>query len=779
MKLSLIHRHNSDVIKFFLAFLIFQTGASSSFCFAQDNWLPVRDVSLLIEPNSILDFSALAPSAVPINTRLIVNKEGHLAKAAVADKSLRFLMGSLGFGVSNGGFPSHDLADLYVKQYRLHGYNMVRLDFVEATLMEGRIEDFDFNPTQLDRFYYLLSVFKKNGFYFVLNGLSSDNGGYGNVKERWVGQKKLMSDIYYDAEKQQHWKALMKTMLGSVNPYTGLSTLQDPALAGLILVNENGLAFVNRLQVPEPFRKMFASWLKEKYGSTLQLQNAWGRELKKGESLNDANIVLSSTEDWPSARTRDSQMFYTTLERKTADWMTAYLRDLGYRGLVTAYNNWLSPAANVSRSQFDWVDMHDYFAHPDYITGEELVVRQDSMLEHDAGYVRELAVSKHLGKAFTVSEFGQVFWNQYRRESTLAIPAYAAFQQWDAICQHSGALALSYADNQGKPQIIQPFAVGLDPIARATETLAALLFLRGDVKKAHKTIAAKLTSKFVYEDNSHLGGIIGDISKLSLVTGLVLKTGSNHSTNNLYDAEVTSANTSITLTDKGERKSYTIKPNFLTRIEDYTQQYSKKLAPKISKIKYLEDNRWTERVENLRHAGLLTPKNLTDTSKGIYQTDTGEIMLDSVQKKLTVITPNTEAAVFDEPQNITLKQLKIIESDGAMMLAVSSMDGLPIATSQRMLLVLATDARNSGMRFKDAAMSQSIKLGETPVLLRKARVKLVLKNEYPTQLKLYATNLRGQRTQSLELTQTSDGISFEIDTSKLVNGPSIYFEIAN
>jgi hypothetical protein len=110
------------------------------------------------------------------------------------------------------------------------------------------------------------------------------------------------------------------------------------------------------------------------------------------------------------------------------------------------------------------------------------------MLAGGSKYLTTLAAARHYGKAYTVSEYGQVFWNKYRRESGLAIPAYAALQQWDMISQHSGAVTLSYSEAGGRKDRIFLFMVGPDLVARAGETPAAALFLRGDVARhaAHR-----------------------------------------------------------------------------------------------------------------------------------------------------------------------------------------------------------------------------------------------------------------------------------------------------
>ena len=752
--------------------LLFCTSLS---CQAEDQWLPVKDGTLIVEAGSILDFSGIVPNRKAEN-RLVVNRDGHLVLQDMPAKPQRFLMASIGFGVATGMFPSHDLADLYARQLRMHGYNMARLDFVEETLMHNRQGDFDFNPEQLDRFHYLLSALKREGIYYVLNGLSSDNGAYGNVKERWISKYRLKQRLYYDSEAQAHWKKLMEKMLATANPYTGMSILRDPALAGLIMVNEGGLAFLTRSGVPAELRPLFVEWLKKKYGSNAAQAAAWKGELHSGESLEAKNIDFPKPDQWTSVRMADTQRFFVDLEKSTADWMTQTLRQLGYDGPVTAYDNWLSPAAHVSRGQFDWVDLHNYFFEPTAFASPGSVMRQDSLLQDGASYIRELATGRHIGKAYTVSEFGQVFWNKYRRESALAIPAYASFQGWDMICQHAGALDLSYAAIGGRKDAIYPFVIGLDPIARATETLAALLYLRGDVAPAARMLGIKLTPQYVFNENAFLGNFPGDVSRTALVTGIGLDWQENEARSSRYDAQIEPGNSAIKLSGKPTGMT-SGESGIAQKVDALARKYAGKLGPKVSKTRFVVDERWAGRVAAMRKTGLLPGDNQTDASAGIYQTDTGQVVLDSQEKRLTVITPNTEAVVFDAPEPIGLENLKLEYADGPALVSVSSMDGQPLPSSKRMLVVLATDARNSGMRFDDAAETTLQDLGKKPVLMRTAVVKLKLKNQYGPQLKVFSNTLRGKRGDAIPVTVEADGISFMLDTGKLSHGPTTYFEI--
>ncbi len=763
----------------FIALSVVMSATYSYFSAASETWVPVKDVSLMIEEGSILDFSNLVPLAKSIDKRIIVNSQGHFAFENQPEKAQRFLIGSLGFGVATGSFPSHAVTDLYVQQFRRHGYNMARLDFVEATLMQGRNKDFDFNPEQLDRFYYLLASLKRNGIYYILNGLSNDNGAYGNIAERWIGKKELVSGVYFDVEKQAHWKKLIAMMYGSINPYTSISTIKDPAFAGLILVNEGNLVFVNRNGVKPELKPQFAKWLRAKYGNNKALKAAWGNELKANENIETNQINFPAPDAWTSRRMSDLQQFFVESEKKTADWMTNYVRQLGFQGQVTSYNLWHAPAAQATRGQFNWVDMHNYFGHPEY-SGTQLKVRQDSMLQDSAGYIRELSSAKHFGRAFTVTEHGQVFWNQYRRESGLALPAYAALQSWDGICQHSGAVDLSYASTVGRKDFINPFAVGTDPISRATETLAALLYLRGDVAPAQHTISVKLTPQDAFDKSAHLGNTPSDISKLGLVTGVgldwqsktIIKTKQFNA-----DAQMEFNNPSLKLSTNGTKKEVKSSQNLGLKLDGFFKEHTSGLAYKISKVKLIANDRWVARIQNLRDAKLITESNLTNAEDGIYQSDTGEILLDSEQRRLMVITANTEAIVFDEPKPIELNHLSILSADSAALVAVSSMDNQPLGSSKRMLLVLSTDARNSDMQFSDSAKTTLLDLGKKPVLIRSTKIKIGLKNTNKGKLKVFSTNLRGQRQDAINVQQTDTNIEFELDISKLTHGATTYFEI--
>jgi hypothetical protein len=707
-------------------------------------------------PGSVLDFSFLvADGPAGRLGRVTTTRDGHLAFATQPDQPQRFLCASQPLGPYAGGeLPPHKEIDAYVRQLRMHGYNMARLPRPEQLLMRKRDRDFDFDPVQLDRFYYLLAALKREGIYWLMYGLTYKRGAYASPKS---GNVKL--GIYYDPAQQDHWRQLVSRLFGAKNPYTGLRPVDDPALAGIILVNEGGINFMLRKKdAPEELRALFVQWLHDRYGNTPALAKAWGRGAPTGlaahESLEQGVIEIPRNRNEASARMADLQRFYLSVEQSMLKWMTDHLRKLGYPGLVTAFDTGMTLQAHVSRGQLDWVDMHRYHDYPKGFVKQGAKRKQTSSLASEVQYLRQLAVSRFGGRPYTVSEYGQPFWNTWRRESGLTAPSYASFQNWDMICRMaSGPVELAYGRTGGKRKdAIYPYGVGLDPIGRAAETLAALLYLRRDVKPARSRLGVMLTPDYVFEASGGVGQIPRDISNLALVTGVGLLWEPAHKTEPAWQADGF-----VQPDQTGLRRTASGTP--LTIDGDKSGR------------------RWGDRVTLLRKGGILPQHNRTNAARRVYETDTGELLLETRKRRFRVITPKTEGVVFDGGLPLDLSSLGVESADGPALVAVSSLDDRPLNESGRMLLILATDALNSGMRFADDQRRMLLELGTLPAVLRTAKVTIRLLHKRPGRLQLYATGFNGLRRESVPVERTPDGIRFTLNTAALQHGPTTFFEL--
>jgi hypothetical protein len=707
-----------------------------------DDWLVLRGQTLEVVDGSALDFSSLvAAGPAGVNGPVQAGADGHLHFAGDA-RPQRFLCASQPYGVV-GGFPDHATADRYARQLRMHGYNLARFTFVDNVLMNGMVKDFDFNPAQLDRFHYFLSALKREGIYWVLDGLTSWNAAYGDVgRNRWVQRRNVKLGVYFDPDQQAHWKELVKRLLGTANPYTGMRILDDPALMGVILVNEGGLnALINQAPSPE-MDGLFAKYLAVRYGSAGAAMRHWGTL----EAMS-SQVTLPRGVWVKSGKMIDAQRFYYDQQLKELAWMTAYIRGLGYKGLVTAFDNWPTLQDQATRSNLAWVDMHIYHDDPSAYASPGSRIKQSSSFEDALGYVRDAATARYWGKPFTISEYDQPFWNRWRYESGLAMGAYAGFQDWDFLCRHaSGPIELAYGmGDSSRRQAIYPYGIGMDPVARAGETLAALLYLRGDVQPARTHIGLRLTSEYVFDQQGGIGHLPEDITRLGLITGIGL-VWQDARLRQPFDAVLDPAGEGPTLVNKVMRK-----------------------------MGLESESRLSGILANLRKRGVLAG-NQSD-GKNYFVSDSGEISLDVGARVMKVITPRTEATAFAVAPG-KLNALSVQKVSGPALVSASSLDNSALRKSRRILLILASDARNSGMQFADRDDRELVRLGGMPIMLRNIRVELALQHDHPADLSLYALKLDGERQQNIPVT-VLDGtsIAFTLDTGSLAAGPTTYFEL--
>jgi hypothetical protein len=715
------------------------------------DWLPVSDHDLSIQAGSALDFSVLVEAGVAgQHGRLIRSATGHLAYSDNPNIQRRFFCASQPHGTGHS-FPDHETADRYARQVRLHGYNVARFHFVENPLMSRRTQDFDFNPEQVDRFYYFTAALKREGVYWLMDAMGSWNGAYGDVSDdRWVFKHNVKLGVYFDDEAKAHWKKLVEQVLNKENPYTHLSPLQDPALMGVILVNEGGLNHLVNLSTVDKadldkVNQAFTQWLVLKYGSMDKALVALAESSSNG-------LVEVPIKEWnTSARVAESQRFYYETQKNTLHWMTNYLRDLGYQGLISSYDNWDNLQDSATRQLLEWVDMHDYQDEPSDWVSTGSTLKQESSFTNHLGYIRNLASSRYWFKPFTVSEYDQPFWDTSRYEAGLAMGVYSSFQDWDLICRHSSAIELSYGEKGDKVtrQEIRPFDVGMDPIARADETLAALLFARQDVQPALHKVDIRLTPDYVFNQQAGIGKLPEAISNIALVTGI-----------------------GLTWQQQAGKVDKLIQP------DESAPTMTNKIIKKFRKWSGLANNDWTSLLSNLKTTAILPTNNISD-SNGIFQSDTQEITLNSRDEILRVITDKTEAVAFSKTLPPPLANLTIKSASAPALFAASSLDGLALNQSKRLLLIYATDARNTDMIFSDSNSRELKQLGTLPVLIKNSRIAFSLNNSNAPNLHLYALRLNGQRGVELPMTKTADNtVNIELDLNAIKETPTTYFELA-
>jgi hypothetical protein len=229
---------------------------------------------------------------------------------------------------------------------------------------------------------------------------------------------------------------------------------------------------------------------------------------------------------------------------------------------------------------------------------------------------------------------------------------------------------LRYGEPFPHKRAMLPYAIALDPVARAGETLAALLFRRGDVAQAG------LTVPFAMRGAADLGPDMQAQEPDALTRFALLGR--------------------IGLGDEADAKAMG---------GAFVPQPRAAADPMAI-------------LDALRKSGALPADNRTAPRQGVYESATGEIVLDSGRGQFRVVTPATEGAAWSglrAPLDLGLVSIRAANVDGML--------------ARRILLVFATDARNTAMRFRDRQERVIEDFGRLPVLLRAGTADVELARE--------------------------------------------------
>ena len=412
-----------------------------------------------------------------------------------------------------------------------------------------------------------------------------------------------------------------------------------------------------------------------------------------------------------------------------------------------------------ARSLMPAIAQHTYFAHPNphptrnlakkskgavFMGGVNWDTTVDQSSSLNSSYFRAAAMARFLDRPYMITEYSHSSFNRYRHERGLYFGSYAALQGWDDLTPHSSTVRLS----------VDPlwcFEHGMDPISRASEVVAGFAFLRGDVKEAPHSVGVLLKNKNLFPKN-YLAAIGDDYGKLSMLTkvGILYPEG------------------------KPLMKVGSAKPDLMFEPESFSPL-------QVTSWYVSADNSdgtlFPKFAEQLRKEKILPQGNRTDWSKRLYQSETGELTLDALRKKMTVVTPRLEGAILKPGQQVSLPVLSVGEVPSAVSVAAASLKADEnLKEASHILLTVATNAFNTNMTFENASMFCCVNPGELPVLMESIQCDVALATTRTAPPKVYALHLDGTRFAELPCKLENGKLVLSLDTSKLKNGTP-FFEI--
>jgi hypothetical protein len=398
--------------------------------------------------------------------------------------------------------PPKEDAPMWARTLARYGVNCVRLHFLDldaprGIIAAGNADSRSFDPQQLDRLDYLVAELKKRGIYVDLNlnvGRSYRAGDSVPDFERIRWGKGL---VLYDARLIALEKEYARKLLTHVNPYTKTEYRNEPAVAIVEILNENGL-WVG-FDAPSAF---YNDELTAQYNRWLTTRpTAEVKRLREIAGVSDTALVprLKGPEVGraPKERFTAEMSFISNVEREFYVGMASYLRDsLHVRVPITGTADHGHSSSSYpmlsSLSQLDIMDGHVYWEHP----GSPPPVNTPMVNDPLHSTIVQLSRTAVAGKPYTVSEFNHPFPNDWASEGIPILAAYASLQDWDAVIVYTFEPKRA-AD--WKPYVGDPFDISLDPVRMTEMATGALMFLRGDVKPAARTVTRGYSPDQIFE----------------------------------------------------------------------------------------------------------------------------------------------------------------------------------------------------------------------------------------------------------------------------------------
>ena len=267
------------------------------------------------------------------------------------------------------------------------GVNVVRLHGAIQPKKEGS-QPTDVDEKELDEIYRLVAAMKKEGIYTVISpywaaqAQAKKNWGVADAKDR-----SCTGLLFFDAALQRAYKAWLKRIYANVNPYTGTPLAKDPAVAVILIQNEDSMLFYSmhgvKGQALMNLRELFGKWVLKKYGSFDQAMKTWQGYRHETDDFAAGRpgmfMVWELTQDprnkkgdapGREARLADQSEFVGRLMYDFNKEMSRYLREeLGCKQLVNA-GNWRTADQVILDDVERWsYTANEVIAKDHYFTG--------------------------------------------------------------------------------------------------------------------------------------------------------------------------------------------------------------------------------------------------------------------------------------------------------------------------------------------------------------------------------------------------------------------------
>jgi len=535
----------------------------------------------------------------------------------------------------------------------------------------------------------------------------------------YYGKTHPFAALYFNPMLQQKYRSWWEALLTTPNRTTGKRLIDDPAVFGAEIINEDSYFFWTfrpeaipdaELQILET---QFGSWIRKRYGSIDAALAKW-HDRQSRDNPAEGRVAFRPLWNMFNQRTqrdKDTAAFLTDSQRGFYQNTYQFLRSLGFKGVITASNwataspQYFGPLEKYTYTACDFIDRHGYFGCNDngpnawaIMNGQTYSDRSAVRFEPEKPgpkkeFVNPVMDIHYDGMPSMISETTFNRPNRYRSEAPLYYACYGALQDSNCIVHFS----LDGSSWTVKPQyFMQPWSL-MTPAMMGQFPAAALIYRQALISPGDELV--KLNLK------------IQDIENLE---GTPLPQDAAFDELRARDIPLGAA----------------IRPgDVIDPLVHYAGRTSVDFTPQGGPAK----------IADLR--------SLIDRKGQIVTSSNGQLKLDYGRGILTIDAPMAQGVSGDlrAAGTVELKDLTITSDMPLGHIIAVSLDGKPLATSGRILLQVMSEEQNRGEQTQpvDAATKKITDIGHDPWLVKALSGTVKLKRSDAANLKLTPLDFNG------------------------------------
>ena len=406
-------------------------------------YFPFAVPSLDNSPTAV-DLSWMNPTAAGAEGRITVS-DGHFVDSH--GQRIRFFGTNVCF---EAAMPPKGIAPTVAAHLRRMGFNIIRMhhmDTVDSPRGLLKADKVTLDPVMLDRMEFFVAELEKSGIYINMNlhvGRSYP-GLPENLDRRFVYGKGL--DRFHRPLIELQ-KEFARDLLTHVNPYTGRSLAQDPAVVVVEMNNENSILTAKPEQydaLPDPYRAdlldQWHAWLAKKYSSDEALRTAWDADSSAPLTRETAPIPAKAVAT--DTKLHDFKRFLYETECATAAEIRRYVKeDLAVGSLIVDSQASWGELGGVYRETkvADVIDAHSYWQLQQWTKTpwdlENWTFPNEPLSgATNGGTLNRLGRHRVLGMPFTVSEYNHPAPSIHALQALPMLSTFGSFQDWDGFYQ--------------------------------------------------------------------------------------------------------------------------------------------------------------------------------------------------------------------------------------------------------------------------------------------------------------------------------------------------------